>query len=113
ELIYLARREKLVTYVARPGGVDDREGGESATHRVRIHNGRALAGRFAFEREGFRFVPHHSQVGNFDDDDEVRGTYYTECEQLIKEVSGARRVVVFDHTLRTASGTEREARKIR
>lgn len=113
ELSYLAKPEKLVTYVAKPGGVDEREGGETATHRVRIRNGRPLADRFEFEREGFRFVPHRSQVGDFDDDGEVRRVYYPECEALIKQVSGAKRVVVFDHTLRTASGAERETRKIR
>jgi hypothetical protein len=118
ELIYLAKPglakpEKLVTYVAKPGGVDEREGGESATHRVRIRNGRLLAGGFAFEREGFRFVPHRSRVADFADDDEIRRVYYPECETLIQEVSGAKRVVVFDHTLRTASGTQRETQKIR
>ncbi len=34
-------------------------------------------------------------------------------EALIKAESGAKRVVVFDHTLRTADEAEREARKIR
>src|SRR4051812_562541 len=72
ELIYLAKPEKLVTYVAKPGGVDDREGGETVTGRVRLHNGRPVADSFEFEGEGFRFVPHRSQVGNYADDDEVR-----------------------------------------
>ena len=80
---------------------------------MRIHNGRPLADRFEFEREGFRFVPHRSRVADFMNDDEVRRVYYPECEELIKQVSGAKRVVVFDHTLRTASGTQRETRKIR
>ncbi len=31
ELSYLAKPEKLVTYVAKPGGVDEREGGETIT----------------------------------------------------------------------------------
>ena len=113
ELIYLAEPEKLVTHVAGPGGVDEREGGRNATHRVMIRNGRPLAERFDFEREGFRFVPHRSRVADFASDDEVRRVYYPECEALIRQVSGARRVVVFDHTLRTASDTQRETQKIR
>ena len=113
ELIYLAKPEKLVTYVARPGDVDQREGGENVIRRVRLHNGRPLADKFEFEREGFRFVPHHSRVADFLSDDEVRRTYYKECQELIKQVSGAKRVVVFDHTLRTASSDERETKKIR
>jgi hypothetical protein len=113
ELSYLARPEKLVTYVAKPGGVDEREGGETATHLVRIRNGRPLADGFQFEREGFRFVPHRTNVVNFYDEHEIRRVYYPECIDLVKRESGAKRVVVFDHTLRTASGGQRETQKIR
>jgi hypothetical protein len=113
-LIYLAGgADKLVTYVAAPGGRDTRSGGGGETHRVVLHNGRPLADRFEFEREGFRFVDHDTRVADFFDEAEVRRVYYPECEALIKRVSGAKRVVVFDHTLRTASDEEREARKIR
>src|SRR5215203_3677584 len=90
ELSYLARPEKLVTYVAKPGDVDQREGGENATRRVRLHNGRPLADTFEFEREGFRFVPHQTQVADFLSDEEVRRVYYKECEALIEQVSGAK-----------------------
>src|SRR4051794_19575824 len=86
ELSYLAKPEKLVTYVAKPGGVDDRKGGETITSRVRLHNGRPQADKFEFEREGFRFVPHHSRVVDFLSDHEVRRVYYPECQELIKQV---------------------------
>ena len=114
-LNYLADTgEKLVTQVAPPGGRDRRLGADnSETHQVTIHNGRPLADQFQFEREGFRFVASRSQVANFFDDAEVRRVYYPECISLIKQVSGARRVVVFDHTLRTASDEQREQQKIR
>ena len=39
--------------------------------------------------------------------------YYPEMIDLIKAQSGAKRVVVFDHTLRTADDDDRAARKIR
>ena len=114
ELIYLADTgEKLVTQVADPGGRDQRQGGGNETHRVTIHNGRPLANRFEFEREGFRFVENRTKVGNFFDEHEIRRVYYPECAALIKQVSGAKRVVVFDHTLRTASDAQRETQKIR
>ncbi len=115
ELSYLVDTgEKLVTQVAEAGGRDRRLSGDrSETHRVTIHNGRPLADRFVFEREGFRFVPSATRVTNFNDEAEIRRVYYPECEALIKEVSGAKRVVVFDHTLRTASQEQRETQKIR
>ena len=114
-LRYLADTgEKLITQVADPGGRDKRLGADnSETRSVTIRNGRPFIDRFVFEREGFRFVPHRSQAKDFFNDDEVRRVYYAECEALIKQVSRARRVVVFDHTLRTASEEQREAQKIR
>jgi hypothetical protein len=113
-LIYLAGgADKLVTYVAAPGGRDERSGGGSETHRVVMHNGRPFAERFDIEREGFRFVSHDTRVADFFDEAEVRRVYYKEMEALIQRESGAKRVVVFDHTLRTASDETRETRKIR
>src|SRR5207237_5652526 len=81
ELIYLADTgEKLVTQVADPGGRDQRQGGGNETHRVKILNGRPLAARFDFEREGFRFVGDKSQVRNFYDEDEVRRGHCSDCD---------------------------------
>jgi hypothetical protein len=39
--------------------------------------------------------------------------YYREVEELIKRESGATRVVLFDHTLRSGDQSEREAKLIR
>src|SRR5581483_10208806 len=64
-------------------------------------------------RNGFRFVRHDTAMVDFFDEAEVRSRYYAEMEALVKAESGASRVVVFDHTLRTADDAAREARKIR
>ncbi len=50
---------------------------------------------------------------NFMDADEIKRVYYPEMVALIKAESGAKRVVVFDHTLRTADDAFREEHKIR
>ena len=52
-------------------------------------------------------------MADFLDEAEVKRTYYAEIEALVKRESGAARVVVFDHTLRTADREVGEARKIR
>jgi hypothetical protein len=46
-------------------------------------------------------------VRDFYDDDEIKSRYYIETELLIAEKTGARRVVIFDHT-RRQRGTKRE-----
>jgi hypothetical protein len=58
-------------------------------------------------------VHHPTKVADFYDEDEVRRVYYPEMEALIKQEAGAKRVVVFDHTLRTQDDTVRETRQIR
>ena len=104
---------KVFTIVATPGGSDTRAGGTPDPRRVTIHNGRPHAGDFVLEREGFRFVRHDTGVKDFYDEAEIKRVYYPEMEALIKAQSGARRVVVFDHTLRTADDELREFKKIR
>jgi hypothetical protein len=104
---------KIFTETAAPGASDVRTGGKPDARRVTIHNGRSHARDTTLERNGFRFVRHDTAVGDFFDEAQVRRLYYAEMEALVKAESGASRVVVFDHTLRTADDAMREARKIR
>jgi hypothetical protein len=104
---------KVFTIVATPGGSDARAGGTPDPHRITLHNGRLHASDFVLDRNGFRFVRHDTKMADFYDEDEIKRVYYPEMEALIKAQSGAKRVVVFDHTLRTADKEMREAKKIR
>src|SRR5262245_53911834 len=105
--------EKIFTETGAPGATDRRNGGTPDLRQVTIRNGRPEAERFELDRDGFRFVRHDTKVADFFDEDEIRRVYHPEMEALIKAESGASRVVVFDHTLRTADDEAREARKIR
>ncbi|MFZ3360068.1 MAG: CmcJ/NvfI family oxidoreductase [Xanthobacteraceae bacterium] len=104
---------KVFTVTAGPGGQDVRSGGTPDPRRVVLHNGRPVAKDFALERSGFCFVRHDTKVADFYDQAEIKRVYYPEMEALIKAESGAKRVVVFDHTLRTADSELREAKQIR
>src|SRR5882672_10858413 len=114
-LSYFADTEAMpVTLVGAPGASDLRTGGGKPDPRqIVLRNGRPYADRFALERDGFRFVHHDSKVADFFDEGEIKRVYYPEMEALVKAESGAARVVVFDHTLRTADDEAREAKKIR
>jgi hypothetical protein len=105
--------EKLFTYTGGPGSLDVRTGGAVDPRQVTIRNARLATDRFALEREGFRFVRHDTKVGDFFNGDEIARVYYPEMEALVKAEIGASRVVVFDHTLRTADDALRESKKIR
>jgi hypothetical protein len=103
-----------VSLVADAGGRDLRTGGGAGEpRRVTLRNGRLDAGDFALDKNGFRFRRHETQVGDFFDEAEVHRVYYPEMAALIAAESGAAKVVVFDHTLRTADDALREEKKIR
>jgi hypothetical protein len=69
-------------------------------HAMVIRNLRPLAPSLSLDVEGFRLLVHESDVRHFHDDAEVRSTHYPEVEKLVIAATGARRVVVFDHTVR-------------
>jgi hypothetical protein len=81
--------------------------------QVTVHNGRLVADRLALDEQGFVFVEHKTKVTDFFDAAQLASVYYPEVERLIKDASGAARVVIFDHTLRSGDEAEREERLIR
>jgi hypothetical protein len=101
------------TWSGGPGSTEVKSGGERDPHQVVLHNGRPHVREFSLDATGFRFVDHDTKVANFYDEAEIKRVYYPEMEALIKAETGAGRVIVFDHTLRTADDADREAKKIR
>ena len=114
ELLYaIDTGEKPVNETFGPGNIHRRTSGAKERRAVEIRDGRPLADRFALDENGFEFVRHATRVVDFFDAAELEAVYYPEVEQLIRDVSGAARVVVFDHTLRSGDEAEREARLVR
>jgi hypothetical protein len=95
--------EKPVAYnYTPPPGVPVRTG-KSEDHWVRIRDARPLIDQLSLEREGFLLLRQQSAVRNFYDEDEIKSVYYPECERVMKEATGAARVVAFDHIVRNAA----------
>jgi hypothetical protein len=114
ELVYaIDTGAKPVNETFGPGNIRRRTTGAKERRAVEIRDGRPLAGRFALDEHGFEFVRHATAVTDFFDENELKTVYYPEVERLIKQVAGAARVVVFDHTLRSGDEAEREARLVR
>jgi hypothetical protein len=104
--------EKLVNETFGPNNIRRRTSGSEEKHRVEIANGRE-ARELALDANGFVLVAHRTAVKNFFDSDELKRVYYPEVASLIERQSGASRVVVFDHTLRSGDEGEREAKLLR
>lgn len=56
----------------------------------------------SLDQQGFALAEHHTTIKDFYDQDEVRHIYYPEAEQFLKDLTGAQKVIVFDHNLRNA-----------
>jgi hypothetical protein len=104
---------KPVNETFGPGNIQRRNVGTKEQRAVAIENGRPRAAEFALDANGFAFVDHPTAMKDFFDPAELKAVYYPEVERLVKQISGAARVVVFDHTLRSGDETEREARLVR
>jgi hypothetical protein len=103
--------EKLVNETFGPNNIRRRVQGTDELKTVPIEDGRR--GRWSLDENGFQLVEHRTAVRDFLDADELKTVYYAEVQKLVAGVCGARRVVVFDHTLRSGDAAEREARLLR
>lgn len=113
-LMYLVDTgEKPVSFSNAPGTTPIQHKGEYEERKVTIHNGRPMIDRFSLDREGFIFIKHETKVADFYAEDEVRSVYFPEIERLVKETTGAARVLVFDHTLRAEDNRTREEKQVR
>ncbi|KAK6201980.1 hypothetical protein LQW54_009193 [Pestalotiopsis sp. IQ-011] len=56
--------------------------------------------RFTLDSCAFQYHRHESSEKEFLDDEKIREEYYPECIRLLQDVTGARRVRVFNHKVR-------------
>lgn len=101
ELNYMApmtERPRYLAYDPEPG--EARSNMTYDAHTMPIYDMRPVQHELELDREGFGLVEARTAVQDFWDDDEVRRVYYPECEQFIKDHTGASRVFVFDHVQR-------------
>jgi hypothetical protein len=91
---------KPVTYAYPPPPGIPLSTAEAEEHATTIRDLRPAASKFLLDDVGFQFLPHRSAVKNFWDEDEIRRVYYPESIDLLKRVTGASEVRIFDHTLR-------------
>ncbi|KAI1343479.1 hypothetical protein F5Y15DRAFT_234577 [Xylariaceae sp. FL0016] len=86
----------LPTYVDRPETYDRPVNPQVV--RVTDISGRETA--FTLDKQGFQVFRHVAQEKDFLDDEHIKAVYYPETEQLLKDVTGASKIFIFDHTIR-------------
>lgn len=111
---YLVDTGETPVFVASVGGGDTTEYlGRYEQRAVTIQDGRAAPDGFSLDREGFALVRHDTAVSDFYDKAQIPKIYEGEVARLVKDMTGAARVVAFDHTLRSDSQDTQAARNIR
>lgn len=110
-LVYAGKRP--INYPSQGGGDLSSYSERYEDRAVTIHDGRGQEAEFDLDRQGFALIRHGTRVSDFFDDAEIKAVYDPEIERLIKETTGAGRVVVFDHTRRSGSQATREEMGIR
>jgi hypothetical protein len=56
--------------------------------------------KYSLDSHGFQYCQHESIEKDFTDEKAIRAAYYGECRQLLKDVTGASRVHIFNHKVR-------------
>ena len=112
-LQYLAMDDggEAVYHASQAGGMAAEHDGRYDHREVVVRDGRGLD--FDLDSAGFMLTPHDSQVADFRDDAEIAAVYESEAAALIRHITGAVRVAVFDHTRRAASQGLRSKQSMR
>jgi hypothetical protein len=100
-VVYLTRTaEKPYTYTYDPPAGAAKTNIVGEPHTVPVFDMRPIADGLSLDVQGFVLAPAPTTVTDFYDEAQLRGTFYSEAENLVERATGASRVVVFDHTIR-------------
>ena len=67
---------------------------------IQIHDARQLVAPPSLDAQAFALHRQPTRVSDFYDSAEVEAIYYPELERLLKNATGARSILIFDHTVR-------------
>lgn len=111
ELSYMQpMAEKPVRYLCEPPPRTPEMNWQFDRRQVRMRNARMVLDQLSLEKQGFVVHRRNPPAIDFDDEQQVRSIYYPEVEQIVRDVTGASSVLVFDHNVRSGSKEERRKR---
>jgi len=102
DIVYAVTAEQQpFFYMYEPPAGTPRLVGEYQARSVQIRDVRPVADELRLDVHGFSLHAHDTALVDAFDEHEVRSVYYPEMERLVARVTGASRVLVFDHNLRS------------
>jgi hypothetical protein len=96
-----------VYFYEPPQGTKVRSPGDDP-HEMTVHDGWDRATSFSVDREGFALREFRSPFQQWDDNAAIRTQLYGDVTDFVKREVGARRVVIFDHTIRAKSNEKQQ-----
>lgn len=69
-------------------------------HKMEIEDAWHMADTCSADREGFEIRPFNGGFADFDEDEAIKSVFYPQVIDFVTRHTGARRVIVFDHTIR-------------
>jgi hypothetical protein len=76
-------------------------------HNVSIHDARPIARMLRLDEHGFEVHARASQFTDFYDEAAARSRYYPEVREIMRSLTSALEVIVFDHNVRSAARVDR------
>ncbi|KAK4501053.1 hypothetical protein PRZ48_006859 [Zasmidium cellare] len=70
---------------------------------VAVHDMRGREDEFSLGKQGFQLVRRQAKTQSFANDEEIKTSYYPEVETLMKEITGAHKIHIYDHHIRHLS----------
>ena len=90
-----------VVYVSKPPAGEPRDSTEVSRYTVSMRDARALFGTLSLDQQGFEVVHHETRARDLWNPEQVREVYFPEMERLVAGVTGAAKVLAFDHNVRS------------
>jgi len=110
----LFRNGKVLARRDKDGSDAGKEGMDLEPRGMGVRDARRheLASPLTLDQNGFEMRAHHLAATDLDflNNEHVVRTYYPECAEIVREVTGASLVAAFDHNIRSAAGKQSKRR---
>lgn len=98
---------EIYFYDPPPGTPPTRTPGDDP-QQMAIHDGWSRVASFALDKQGFSLNEFVSRFDQWDDDQAIRRDFYPSVIDFVRGAVGAKRVIIFDHTIRTKLNAQQQ-----
>ncbi|KAI0407770.1 hypothetical protein F4802DRAFT_486880 [Xylaria palmicola] len=104
-LHYFEENEKVSPSTPHSISKTERRTKPTKPQKTVVHDIRGNESQYTLDTKGFQIVKHRSEEKSFLDDKQIERNYYPETEALLKKVTGASKVFIYNHTIHKSRGS--------